>query len=107
MKFFIPFTTDEQQEQQTYAAIKKFLENVMQASFSERKIFSLRYQHDGKDYYAEVGRIHAVNGETVIAILYEPMRALYHICSPTRGVVRGHSIIVSEQSVSAVVDFDD
>jgi hypothetical protein len=76
------------------------------AEFTGRKIFSLRYHHDGKSYYAEVGKEHALNGETVIAILYEEMRKLYHVCTPNRGVARGMSILVGSHEVEQVVDFD-
>jgi hypothetical protein len=106
MKFFIPFAKDKEQEQDVYEGIRKFLSQELGAVLTDRKIFSLRYHHDGKSYYAEVGKNHALNGEPVIAILYEDMRKLYHVCTPNRGVLRDMSILVGSHEVEEVVNFD-
>ena len=106
MKFFIPFATDPAQEQNVYDGIRKFLAEELGAVFTERMVFSIRYHHEGKSYYAEVGKEHAMNKEPVIAILYEEMRKLYHVCTPNRGVVRGGSILVGWTEVEEVTDFD-
>ena len=106
MKFFIPYAKDKEQEQNVYEGTRKFLSEELGAEFTDRKIFSLRYHHDGKSYYAAVGKEHALNGEPVIAILYEDMRKLYHVCTPNRGVLRGMSILVGSNEVEEVVDFD-
>jgi hypothetical protein len=106
MKFFIPFAKDEAQEQDVYGGIHKFLSQELGAVFTDRRVFSLRYHHDGKKYYAEVGKEHSLNKEPVIAILYEDLRKLYHVCTPSRGVVRGMSILVGAAEVEEVVDFD-
>jgi hypothetical protein len=106
MKFFIPVAEDKEQEQRVYSAIKEFLGKELGAHFDDRRVRAVRYVHDGKEHYAEVGNRHAINGELVIAILYEPGRKLYHICTTNRGVVRGGSILVGEHSVIGVEDFD-
>jgi hypothetical protein len=106
MNFFIPFTKDKQREQEVYEGIKKFLTQELGANFTDRKVFSLHYHHNGKDYYAEVGKKHLLNGEPVIAILYEDIRKLYHVCTPNRGVRGGGSILVGSDEVEEVVDFD-
>jgi len=105
MKFFIPEAKTEAQEESVYNAIKKFL-GEHGASFDNRKIFSLRYTHDGKEYYAEVGKTHKLNGEPIIAILHEPKRSLFHVCTTNRGVVRGISIMVGANSVMSCEDFE-
>jgi hypothetical protein len=106
MKFFIPAAKDKEQEQNVYQGIRKFLSEELGAVFTDRKVFSLRYRHDGKDYYAEVGKTHSLNGEPVIAILYEELRKLYHVCTTNRGVLRGGSILVGQHEVREVLDFD-
>ncbi len=106
MRFFIPHAQNAEQEQSVYNAIKQFLQKEANAEFSERRIFSLRYTHDQKKYYAEVGQEHSLTREPVFAILHEPTRHLYHVCTTTRGVVRGMSILVGEGSVQEVVDFE-
>jgi hypothetical protein len=75
------------------------------ATFSERRIYSLSYHHEGNFYHAVVGEPHSLNGEPVIAILYEPVRTLYQVCTPNRGVARGISILVGADSVESCVDF--
>src|SRR5688572_4825773 len=106
MRFFIPVAKDKEQERNVYEGIRKFLSEELGAVFSDRKVFSLKYRHDGKDYYAEVGKVHPLNGEHVIAILYEELRRLYHVCTPNRGVLRGMSILVGLHEVEAAIDFD-
>src|SRR5437870_10009344 len=106
MKFFIPFAKDQDQERNVYDGIRKFLSQELGAAFTDRKVFSLRYHHEGKSYYAEVGKEHSLNKEPVIAILYEDLRKLYHVCTPNRGVVRGMSILVGWNEVDEVYDFD-
>lgn len=106
MKFFIPETQDAAHELCVYSAIKELLGKELGAVFDERKVRSLRYVQGGKEYYAEVGSPHYLNGETVIVILHEPQRSLYHICTTNRGVVRETSIFVVEGFVRAVEDFN-
>jgi len=106
MRFFIPAAEDEAQAESVYGSIREFLGTELGAAFDERRVFSLRYVHDGKEYSAEVGKTHALNGEPVVAILHEPERRLYHVCTTNRGVARGGSILVGEHSVKACEDFD-
>ena len=106
MKFFIPDIDDKEQEQRIYEAIRKFLAKEEGAKFSGRKIFSLCYYHKGKIGYAEVDRPSLANGETVKAILDEPSRRLYNVCTNNRGVIRGKPIIVGYDEVEHVTDFD-
>lgn len=106
MKFFIPAAEDKEQEDRVYSAIKEFLGTELGADFDDRRVFILRYVHDVKEYYAEVGKPHALNGEPVVAILHEPSRRLYHVCTTNRGVVRGMSILVGEHDVRSCEDFE-
>jgi hypothetical protein len=43
--------------------------------------------------------------EPVIAICYNPSRGLYLVCKPTRGALRGISILVGQSQVRDVEDF--
>ena len=106
MKFFIHAAKDKEEEQSVYSAIKEFLGKELDARFDDRKVQKLHYVHDGKEYYTEVGQPHTLNGEPVIAILHEPGRNLYHVCTTNRGVVRGISILVGEHLVRSMEDFD-
>ena len=106
MKFFIPAAEDKAQEQRVYTSIKEFLGKELGAVFEQRRVFSLRYVHNGKEFYAEVGKRDAGNGEPIVAILHEPARNLYHVCTTNRGVVRGISILVGAGSVKSCEDFE-
>ncbi len=106
MKFFIPGADSPESEQKVYEAIKLHLGEGLGANFSDRRIRILQWRHDGKRYEAEVGKITPFNNELVIAILYDPARKLYHVCTHNRGVARDTSILAGEWSVMGVIDFD-
>ncbi len=110
MKFFIPHAKDKKEEEEIYDAIKKFAKNTVISNIMDRKIFSIRYKHDGNDYYAEVGKIALQNGEEVIAILessyvHDPKSIVYLICTTNRGFLRGMPILVGKDSAYSVDDF--
>jgi hypothetical protein len=106
MKFFIPAAHSVEQEQWVYASIKAFLGKGLSARFSDRRICFLRWWQDGKGHVAEVGKPTTFNGETVVAILHEPARNLYHVCTPNRGVIRDLSILASGKRVTEIRDFE-
>lgn len=106
MKFFIPAADSATSEQKMYEAIKLHLGEGLGAKFSERRIRILQWRHDGKQYEAEVGKITLFNNELVFAILYDPSRKLYHVCTQNRGVERDQSILAGEWSIKGVIDFD-
>lgn len=106
MKFYIPHAQNAEQEESVYESIKKFLGDELGAKFSDRRVRYLSYKHNGKDYVAQVGKKDAIEGEDIVAILYEPLRDLYHICTPNRGVLRGSSILAGGHSVYQSKDFD-
>jgi hypothetical protein len=107
MKFFLPHAESQEQTDQVYASIRSFLCEELRAIFDDRKIFRLLYRHEGKRAAAEVGKFHPLNDEPIIAILYEPGKNRYHVCTPTRGVIKGKSILVGGHSVEAVIEFDE
>ena len=100
MKFFIPHAKDKQQEKKVYEGIKKFAKDNTSWDIKERRIFSIEY--------AEVGKIENLIGEEVIAILESGYSniSVYLVCTPNRGVIRGMPILVGEESVYSIVDFD-
>jgi hypothetical protein len=106
MKFFVPEAENEEQAERVYQSVREFVaEQAM--PLDDRRIFSIKYTHDGTQYYAEVGQTHALNGERVIAILKARNYGLYYVCTPNRGVVRGGPILVGEHHTISTVDFAD
>ncbi|MBD2504689.1 hypothetical protein [Anabaena azotica] len=106
MKFFIPGANSLESEQNVYESIKLNLGKGRGVEFSERRIRMLKWRHDGKQYEAEVGEFTSFNNEPVIAILFDPQRKLYHVCTPNRGVLRDTSVLAGESSVIDFTDFD-
>lgn len=102
MRFFVPKAKDDTQAQAVWEATKKFAEENLRCQVSERRIFSIAYHHHGKDYYVEVGKPDPRNGELVIAILESNP---YLICTPNRGVLRGTPILVGQDKVERILDF--
>lgn len=70
--------------------------------FSDRRIFSLRYRHDGVEAIAQVGECD-IGGEIVLAIFES---VTYVVCTPNRGAFRGEPILVGKEEVSDVIVFD-
>ncbi len=106
LKFFVPFAENDQQESQLYQSIKNFVAKTAGIiEFDQRKICFLSFQKEQKNIKAEVGQYNDLNGETVIAILYEPLHQNYHVCTPSSGVVRGKSIVVPERNVIEMQEF--
>ena len=106
MEFFIPLADSDESRDQTYDGIKKHVGEEMGATFSDRRIYSISWNHDGKLYEAEVGKDTRFNGELVCAILYEPFRDLYHVCTINRGVLRGGPILAGAHAVKLTRDFE-
>ena len=106
MKFFIPAADSPEHEASVYESIKTSLKDKLGAEFSDWRIQCLDWVHKGKEHSAIVGEITTFNGETVIAILYEDARRLYHVCTENRGVLRDWPILAGESSVKNSAHFD-
>ncbi len=108
MKFFLPGVTDQEKAEQLYADIKQRAQGL---DISDKRIFRLIYQDEGKDWVAEVGRIELVEGrelrygEVVIAIL--DAKVTYLICTPNLGILRDKPIMVPKNAVKSVEYFED
>jgi hypothetical protein len=108
MKFFIPVAKNKEvQQEEVYMQIRRHMAEGLRPKFDSRRVYKLRYTHDGKEHYAEVGMPHSQNGEPVIAIFHESGRRLYYICTPSRGVLGGEvPILVGEGNVLSWEDFE-
>ena len=102
MKFFVPATVDDVEAQVVWDATRRFAEDSLGWVVSERRIFSIGFQHEGKSYHAEVGKPDPHVGETVIAILESNS---YLVCTQNRGVVKGMPILVGRDDQNEVTEF--
>ncbi len=104
MRFFVPAVKDEADAEMVWEATKKFAEEMLGWKISERRIFSIAYRHEGKDYHVEVGKPDPRSHELVVAILES---TTYLVCTPNRGVVRGIPILVGQDKVGKTIDFEN
>jgi hypothetical protein len=70
-----------------------------------RRVYQLKYVHNGREMYAQVGTPESHEKDLVMAIIAFP--GLYSIRCLVRGYLKiGDPIIVGEGSVRYVEDFD-
>lgn len=105
MKFFLPPQKDEKLENEAYDAIKKFAKEITGWDITDRKIYHIKYRHEGKDYEAKIGERETHQGEIVIAILESTVTFL--VCTPNRGVIRGMPILVGREEIISITDFEE
>jgi hypothetical protein len=108
--FFLPGF--EENAEEVYALIRRNVEEVMRTDLapdtrmSRQRIRALEYVHDGRRRRNVVGESDEDNGETVVAIFFEPLRSLYHVVTASRGGRRGTlPLHVGNSSVHRVEDF--
>jgi len=104
MKFFLPPQKDEKLKNEAYDAIKKFAKETTGWDITDRKIYNIKYRHEGKDYEAKIGERETRQGETVIAILESTVTFL--VCTPNRGVIRGMPMLVGKEEIISITDFE-
>lgn len=103
MQFFIPQAKKAEYEVQ-YQAIIDALKDQFRWTINDRKIFSLSYLHDKKDYTVEVGRLEPLeNRYETVAILES---STYLVFTRTKSGAPGVTILVNKDEAQSVVDFD-
>ncbi|SDD89227.1 hypothetical protein [Sporomusa acidovorans] len=95
MKFFLPAAENNDQTQSVYNQIKQFAQETTSWPIRETRIFSIQFRNDGKEYYAEVGKVENLTGDLVIAIFESELT--YLICTKYRGVLKDMPIIVGKK----------
>ena len=103
MKFFIPTAKEDQDAQNIYEATKKFAKETSLWNITDRKIYSIRYVHEGKEYVAKVGQIEPRTKEHVIAILESNA---FLVCTTHRGVLGGEPMLVGHEEIRSIEDFE-
>lgn len=106
MEFFFPNANSERKMEKIYQTLRLNIERGLRAELSTRRIHSLNYHHNGREEWAVVGENEKISGEMVLAIFYEPNRQVYHVCTPYRGLLEGMPILVGQDEIRGVVDFD-
>lgn len=104
MKYFIPHSENASEAEQVLESIKKFVKMTIGFNTTDRRIYSIHFHHNGKDYFAEVGKPEPQINEEVIAILESNT---FLICTPNRRVIRGMPILVGKEEVYSIEDFEN
>ena len=102
MKFFVPFTKDEEMAEHVIDAVTKFINFPPDAP----RIYSIKYTHNKVTKSAIVGEHPEYPNyqyETIIAILSGPYVA---VCTQNRGVARGVPIMVGGQEITQIEYFE-
>lgn len=104
MKFFIPEAEDDKQAEDVYKGIIKFAQENLGWGIGLDRIYSIRYSHEGKEYFAKVGEVENRTRDLVLAILKS---TTYLICTTNRGGLRGTPILVGSNEINKIEYFED
>jgi hypothetical protein len=103
MRFFVP-QSKKAQQLSDYQAIIALLKDQLRWPIEDRKIYSLSYTHDKKDYSVEVGKLEPLEGRyTVLAILDS---SVYLVFTKAKDGRPGTTILVNKTEVTQVVEFE-
>lgn len=101
MPFFVPNTTSQQQAEEVYDAVRRFLADNGWPTADER-YESLSFQHDGKAYALTVGERHYELPEQVMLILRAEGTQNFYVCTPNRGTARGAPYLIGDEAQEKV-----
>ena len=104
MKFFVPPTKDDAQAKRIYESARSHCETQTGWRVLPKKIHALRYRHNGREYLTQVGYEDPSDG--LVVCIFESEEA-YLVCTPQRGVLGGHPILIGLSEVSDVELFEN
>src|SRR5262245_14553227 len=98
MKFFLP-VQETRIAEESYQALKKFIEKQTGWQISDRRYYEVHYRHNDQGLHARVGEPDPLNGEKVFA-KFKPKNPIsrFHVCTYSRGVVQGQPILASHDA---------
>lgn len=103
MKFFVPAADSPEQAERVWQATRDFM---IQQGFDTtgRRIYSMKYWHNGKECFDRVGEPDRYGHETILVMLETP--SVYLCCTANRGVLRGDPILTGKGDGTYVTDFE-
>ena len=105
-KFFIPESDNKAEEIILYNEAKSALEKWSKHKISDRRIYSINYNHNGRDLTDTVGQIGDDEKEMVFCIfegINQP--AEYFVCTMNRGIKFLPPIQISAEDINSITDF--
>jgi hypothetical protein len=104
MKFHVPCARDEAEAEHVFEAVRTFLD--MQGLPTERRrVRRLDYRIGGADESVEIGDF-VLDHEPILLILRASDEAVYYLCTPNWGVIRGEPWLVDDDEHTQAEDFD-
>jgi hypothetical protein len=107
MRFFLPGANNAEAAEKNYQLIVRHLTKSM-GPVREQRYYAIYYKHNGKEQIATVGEPEPLTKEMVIAILRtERDNGPFLICTPNRGVARGHPVFADGGPDTRAIHFED
>jgi len=103
-KFFVPYAEDEAQSERVWQATRAFMKDQGH-NVHERRIYSIRYHHNGKECFDKVGGMDRYGYEEILVILETD--SVYLCCTKNRGVIRGEPILIGKGYGTYTVEFQN
>jgi hypothetical protein len=100
--FFVPYAKDAAQAERVWQATKVFMGNQGH-NVHERRIYSIRYYHNGKECFDKIGGMDRYGFEEILVLLETD--SVYLCCTQNRGVIRGEPILIGKHHSTHVVEF--
>ena len=108
MEFHIPDTSSQEEADETYERIVRWIERL-RGPVQDRRIYEIEYYDGDNDRTdcIQIGDVVPQVGERAIAILQSKQRDMFMICTPTRGVIKGGPIMIGDRNVRSAIEFED
>ncbi len=93
-KFFFPASRSPEEAEANWQSIRAFAQKTTGWQPTERRVYKVKYRHNGRYCEAAVGELHPADKgqEPVCAILETP--ECWLVCTPYRGVISGEPIMI-------------
>src|SRR5215210_3354646 len=102
-KFFVPIAKDGKDAERIWQATREFMRRHGFQT-TNRKIYSLSYTHNGKDFVDTVGEKDRY-GVEIIQVILETSSG-YLTCTVNRGVFGGEPILMAKGEETFETEFD-
>lgn len=110
-EFHVPASEQfEMPDEEVYEGIVKFAEDNFE-SIADERIERIRFRENSPEVPPDelnlsVGELVPMTGERIEAILHEDAEDRYLICTPSRGVREGLPIVIDDEDVVEIEQFD-
>ncbi|MBV9083848.1 MAG: hypothetical protein JOZ62_14310 [Acidobacteriaceae bacterium] len=105
MRFFVPLSRDPEEGENIYGRIRERLKSTKEPP-SDRRIYVLRYQQEGKPQTIAVGDdFKRLSDGPVLAILEGGETSKYYVCTPKHGAFEGEPFPIEKDKGIAIEEF--